>query len=115
VVDLGGGCASSIALEVEERPAIGRAIDITSRVGASSLAILGLGFQSAPLPVGNCTLLVSPLLVLWCFADAAGRVDLPTAIPPTNSLRGLQLTVQAVTVQQNALVLSHALQLTVGD
>jgi hypothetical protein len=115
VVDLGGGCASSIALEVEERPAIGLGIEVTSRIDASAAAVFGLGFQTAPVPVGNCTLLVNPLIVLWCFADAAGRVDLPTAIPPTTSLRGLQLAVQAVTVQQNALVLSHALQLTVGD
>ncbi|HLQ37992.1 MAG TPA: kelch repeat-containing protein [Planctomycetota bacterium] len=115
VVDLGGGCASGIALEIEGRPAIGLGIEVTSRLAASSLAIFGLGFQTAPVSVGNCTVLVSPLAAVWRFAGVSGRVDLPLTIAPTNSLRGLQLVVQAVTVQQNALVFSHALQLSVGD
>ena len=80
------------------------------------MAIFGLSLQSTPQVLGGCTLLVDGSLgLIWRFADANGRSDLPIPILDVPALRGVSLVAQAAALQGGSFVLSRALQLSVGD
>ncbi|MBL8900696.1 MAG: hypothetical protein JNM84_23895 [Planctomycetes bacterium] len=116
VEDLGGGCASGIALTLEERPAVGATAELVASVAPLSPVLFGFALQSISAPLGACTLRCDGSLSLELLhAGPTGRVEVPLAIPAEPWLRGASVVVQAGEVQGGQLVLSRALRLSAGD
>jgi hypothetical protein len=117
VEDLGGGCASSLPLTVEERPAVGVTMELATSTAPGSVVLFGFSLQAISIPIGACTLLVDGTLsVLPRLAGSSGRADLPVSIAYDLSWRGVAVFVQAgVVLPSGQLELSRALRLLVGD
>lgn len=98
----GTGCAGAFGIPTlmtsSDCPANGTTLDFHLHNGfPSSVAVLGLGFTQANLPVLGCNLLISPVVgTIAVFFDGMGHGTFPFALPVGSG--GATFTAQAFTI-----------------
>ncbi|MCA8976493.1 MAG: hypothetical protein KDC98_17365 [Planctomycetes bacterium] len=118
---VGQACtASRFALSVSGDPYVGNAGFKVNADGAQGLAVFGISFVPAQIPLGNgCySYLGNPVVTGFVADNAYGIASLPLAVPLVTALRGVQLRVQAAGPQRGGpyggLAVSAGIDLTIG-